>query len=121
MSVVVLTRSDENLCFGRRLERYQQRREDGQETGFAQTLLQGDHQILAGDAEARYVWFFSESRARARPEMITGWIDRCSVPFCLLSFRQIKEGIFLTRRWNSFLRRLYVFDICNPWTAPSTY
>lgn len=31
------------------------------------------------------------------PEMITGWIDRCSVPICLLNFRKIKEGMLLTR------------------------
>lgn len=31
------------------------------------------------------------------PEMITGWNDRCSVPFCLLIFREIEEGTLLTR------------------------
>lgn len=43
--------------------------------------------------------------------MITGWIDRCSVPFCLLSFREIKEEMLLTRRWNFFLSRLLFLDI----------
>lgn len=54
-----------------------------------------------------------------RPEMITGWIDRSSVPFCLLIFREIEVELFCARRSNRFLGREFFHNTYS--TSPISF